>query len=273
MTYQESKFRILRDATEGKIFTVEEAARALDVKKSSASWILYALLREHRVIRVARGYYSVAPGPPASGPKPSLSHLALQVVKILQQEGINFYVTGLDILAPYFDQVPASYPPLVYIENGSSDWAAGALEHLDSPVMVNPRANEISVARAVRPGTDPVILRPTAEFAFVDGVLATTEKAFIDLYYEITRGYYEFPIGDLAHMLVAYYDRGLMNPVRMVGAARRRRIDAEVRYLLDVCFGMFHGRSRPTLRLSPPVQQFIRTVRKLRNQITHGQNR
>lgn len=269
----DSQLARLSEIIEEKIFTVEEAARALNVKKSSAYWVLHNLVKTNGLTRISRGYYALVPVRTEDASSPSLSRLTTKVVANLRGEGIRFYVTGLDILTSFFDQVPASFPPLIYVERGSADWAIGSLANLEVPVLVNPKKGEISIARTMRTDVDPIILRETAEFAFVSGFLASSEKAFVDIYYEITRGYYNFPISDLAHMLINYYRRAHFNPVRMTGAARRRRIDREIRYILDVCFGIFHERSSATIRLSQSVQQFIRAVQKIRSQEAHGQNR
>lgn len=274
LNYRESKFEQLRKVTEDRVFSVSDAERALNIERSSVHWLLHNLTAEKRLIRVARGYYAIAPEFTDGSTEPTLSLLAQKVVGLLKAEGLQFYVTGLDILGPYFDQVPATYPPLIYVEKGSSDWAVTALEQLKIPILVNPKRGDISIARSVRAAdTEPLVLRETAEFGSVSRQCASAEKAFVDLYYEITRGYYEFPLGDLAHMLVTFYFRGKLNPVRMLQAARRRRIELEIRYLLDAGLSMFHEPGRPTMRLSQPAQQFIRTIRKLRNQIAHGQNR
>ena len=271
--YEDPKFNQLLKIVGERVFTPGEVAQALAIKKSSAYWLLHTLVQEQRLSRIARGYYTVASDLTGNRDAPPLSHLAQQIVSKLRREGIEFYVTGLDILAPFFDQVPASFPPLVYIQKGSSDWVLRSLMTIDAPILVNPKKSEISIARSMRSGSDPIIVRETAEFSFTNGVIASTEKAFVDLYYEITRGYYEFPVGELAHILVAYEKRGQLNPVRMIGAARRRRIDAEIRYMLDVCFGMFQERARSTIRLSQPVQQFIHAVQKIRSEMSHGKNR
>ena len=272
MLYEDSKFARLLQIVDDKVFTPEEVAQALSIKKSSAYWLLHTLVRDQRLSRIARGYYTVAQDLRGQGDAPTLSQLAQQIVSKLRREGIQFYITGLDILTPFFDQMPASFPPLVYVQKGSSDWVLRLLTTINAPILINPKRGEISIARTMRSGTDPIIVRDTAEFSFVNGVLATNEKAFVDVYYEITRGYYEFPIGDLAHILVAFETRGRLNPVRMVGAARRRRIDTEIRYMLDVCFGMFHEHARTDLRLSQPVQQLIHAVQKIRSEIAHGKN-
>lgn len=272
--YLDSKLDVLQRAIpREKIFTIGEAERALNLKKSSVYWIMHNLTQEGRLIRLGRGYYSVAFEQPSASSEPSLSELAKKASAVLKQEGIRFYVTGLDVLTEYFDQVPVSYPPLVYIDKGSSDWAARALEELETPIILNPKKREVSIARAVRPDDGLIIVRETAEFAFVTGFVAVPEKAFVDVYYETTRGYYDFSLGDLAHILVNSFFRGKLNPVRMIGAARRRRIEAEVRHLLDCGFGIFSETARQTVQLSRPVQEFVRTVRQLRNQVVHGQNR
>ena len=272
--YLDSKFNVLQNAIpKEKIFTIEEAERALNLKRSSVYWILHNLTQEGRLTRLGRGYYTVAFEQLRTNSEPSLSELAKKASAVLKQEGIRFYITGLDVLAEYFDQIPVSYPPLVYIDKGSSDWAARALQELGTPIILNPKNREVSIARAVRPDGSLIIVRETAEFAFVAGFVAVPEKAFVDVYYETTRAYYDFSLGDLAHILVTSFFRGKLNPVRMIGAARRRRIEAEIRYLLDSGFGIFSETARPTVQLSRPVQEFTRTVRQLRNQVVHGQNR
>jgi uncharacterized protein DUF6577/putative AbiEi antitoxin of type IV toxin-antitoxin system len=274
LNYLNSKFELLQNSIpKEKIFTIEDAESALKLKRSSIYWILHNLADEKRLRRVARGYYVIASVRERPSGRPSISELAKKALAILSAQGIRFYVTGLDVLTEYFDQVPASYPPLFYIEKGSSDWAARALEKLGAPLVLNPKAGEVSIARSVRPDDRLIILRETAEFGFVSELFAEEEKAFVDVYYETTRGYYDFSVGDLAHILVTYFYRGKLNPVRMIGAARRRRIEGEIRHLLDSGFAMFNQAARPTVQLSRPVQEFIRTVRQLKDQAAHGQNR
>jgi predicted transcriptional regulator of viral defense system len=124
VTDLDSKFAKLSEIVDKTIFTADEAARALDVKKSSAYWILHNLVKRRHLNRVSRGYYAVVPSSPVAVSAPSLSRLAAQIVANLHCEGIRFYVTGLDILTSFFDQVPASFPPLIYVEAGSADWAS-----------------------------------------------------------------------------------------------------------------------------------------------------
>jgi len=63
VSYEDSQFEKLLQIIDEKVFTPKEAAQALSIKKSSAYWLLHTLVRDQRLSRIARGYYTVAPDP------------------------------------------------------------------------------------------------------------------------------------------------------------------------------------------------------------------
>ena len=272
MPYLDTKHGVLKSHLGGeKAFTVANAQRALQLKRSSIYWILYNLTERGQLERIGKGYYRFPPLSQLSIRSGTyLSATAQRVLDRLEKEGLNFFVTGLDILTSYFDQLPSSYAPLVYVEKGSSDWATRVLQSLDLPVLVDPRSGDIDLARRVRPGVEPIIVRETAELGFSQGHLATREKALVDIYFEVSRGYYPFPLSEAAHVLVNFSFHGDLNIVRLLNAARRRRIEKEMRYILIRGLGLLHEASE--VEVSEGVREFSKMVRQLRNEVVHGKH-
>jgi hypothetical protein len=272
MMYLDTKQRVLKKELGGdEVFTVADAERALELKRSSIYWILYNLTQRGQLERIGKGYYRFPLSSPVSTRAGTyLSATAQIVLDRLEKEGLNFFITGLDILTSYFDQLPSSYPPIVYVEKGSSDWATRVLQNLDQPVLVDPRSEDIELARRVRPSVEPIIVRETADLAFGQGHLATREKAFLDIYFEVTRGYYPFPLGDVAHVLVNFSFHGDLNIVRLLNAGRRRRIEKEIRYILIHGLSLLHETSH--IQVSAAVGRFAKMVRELRNEVVHGKH-
>jgi hypothetical protein len=272
MPYLDTKYGVLKSHLGGEeAFTVAEAERALQLKRSSIYWILYNLTDRGQLERIGKGYYRFPPLAQSSIRTGTyLSATAQNVLDRLEKEGLNFFITGLDILTSYFDQLPSSYPPLVYVEKGSSDWATRVLQSLEQPILVDPRSADVDLARRVRPGVEPVVVRETAELAFGQGHLATREKALVDIYFEVSRGYYPFPLSEVAHVLVNFSFHGDLNLVRLLNAARRRRIEKEIRYILIRGLGLLHETS--DVEVNEAVSGFAKMVRQLRNEVVHGKH-
>ena len=100
--------------------------------------------------------------------------------------------------------------------------------------------------------------------------MATREKALVDIYFEVSREYYPFPLSEVAHVLVNFSFHGDLNIVRLLNAARRRRIEKEMRYVLIRGLGLLHEASK--VEVSEGVREFGKMVRQLRNEVVHGKH-
>jgi hypothetical protein len=76
------------------------------------------------------------------------------------------------------------------------------------------------------------LLIPTQEFAYAANGLASVEKAFVDLYYEVSRRNYPLSIQELVRIYLNMRRRMFLNTNRMVKIASRRNIQQDIRYIV-----------------------------------------
>jgi len=77
------------------------------------------------------------------------------------------------------------------------------------------------------------LLIPTQEFTYAANGLATVEKAFVDLYYEVSRRDYPLSIQELVRIYLNMRRRMSLNTNRMVKIASRRNIQQDIRYIVE----------------------------------------
>ncbi|MEA2014963.1 MAG: hypothetical protein U9N38_06650, partial [Thermodesulfobacteriota bacterium] len=63
--------------------------------------------------------------------------------------------------------------------------------------------------------------------------LASFEKAFVDLYYEVTRRKYPLSVQELVRIYINMKRRTSLNTNRLVKAASRRNIHYDIRYIVE----------------------------------------
>ena len=78
-----------------------------------------------------------------------------------------------------------------------------------------------------------VLLIPTESFSFSQNNLATPEKAFLDLFYEITRDEYPLALQELVRMYQNLIRNGALDQKKLVKAAYIRNMEHDIRYIVE----------------------------------------
>jgi hypothetical protein len=186
-----------------KAFSISSAKKALNLSDRSTSLILSELVEKGLIVRTGRGNYAFIEKPTPRISLNSLSDDSKRLYHILKNEGIQFSISCLDILVGYTHLILRRYPHFCWVQSGSEDWAMEAIESSDFVPLRNPSPTQLNVALDLTPADRLVIVRKTTNFYAVDDGLATTERALVDLYYEVTRERYPL---DEAEVMRIYYN-------------------------------------------------------------------
>ena len=213
-------------------FTSDEALTSLPISRSSLFKILHELVETGHLTRLGRGIYVVnrSPSRPRLPPLPSES--GRRIHQALYPEGIDFAITGLDILLAFTHQLLVRFPHLVYVERGSAEWAKETLKQAGFPALIEPTEREVRIGLELTEGAELVILRQTTDFYDVEDGWASLERALVDLYFESTRKGYTIPVDEVGRILLNALRSATVNYSRLLRWAMRRRVDAELRDVL-----------------------------------------
>jgi len=223
---------LLSELGENPAFTVADAVGVLKAKETTVRWVLWNLCDKGKIIRIGKGLYTFR----SQGQHKSLPHLsamAKEVKKIFEEAGLEFFISGLDILAGYMTHVPEKYPVLVFVGRENMDEAHDLLESQKIDSIIGDKVNEYKKIYRILPLSELTILRPTREFDYSKDGIAEPEKAFVDLYYEVTRASFPLSLEELGRIFLNMHRRIFINETRLSKVAIRRNLHHDVRYILN----------------------------------------
>ena len=225
------RFERLREKFDEKPFSTAEAQRVLSLTPAALYKLMYTLVRKRLAAPVGRGFYRLSKGElPALSP--SVSEKGVELRAPLIGEGLNFFITGLDLLVSFAHHLPVRFPHLVYVEREALAWAEGVLTAKGFRVLLNPHGEQLSIGLSLVGGADLVILRETANFYATKEGYASIERALVDLYFEVSREHYPVPTMELGRIFFNVLRFGPVSFTRLMRCASRRQIEGEVRAIL-----------------------------------------
>lgn len=213
-------------------FGVAEAWRVLGGLRPTAGWTLWQLTDRGVLTRIGRNQYSFQTG--SRSLAPNLSKAGEGIRAVLQESGLEFLVTGLDVLSPYMPHVPERFPVLVYAEDGSLGDVTDVLTRQGWVVILMPggkRSRDAVKLPSRSPA--PVWLYEAAEMRYGQNGLASPERALVDLYVAVTRHGYPLALEELAGIFETMRDRGALDSGRLTQVALRRNVVEDMRFLRD----------------------------------------
>jgi hypothetical protein len=228
----EKKFDIIKNAFEGKsFFKVEDALNVLKSKKATLYWDLYNMVEHGYLIRLSKGKYTLNYN--AMDDKPLTSLLANKISNILQETGFQYYISGIDILLKHMQHVPDSYPLMLFADKYSREEIENVLLknniQVISPNELKTRDTVIKLNKL----NDIVILYETSKFEYASEGFASNEKAFVDLYYEVTRQEFPLPLQELARIYLHMVLRGVIDKKKLIQAAYDRNAHYDIRFIVE----------------------------------------
>ncbi len=229
----EDKAALLRERFQDKPdFTIPDAASVLQEKQSTLYWTLHRLTHNGYISRTGQGLYSFQ-NRGAESMQPIISRLASRILDVLRETGHDFFISGLDILTIFMDHVPETYPVLLFAGKSDADEVADILSMNKIDVVSSTNIQNYSAIRRMSSIGEIALLIPTQEFTYAANGLATFEKAFVDLYYEVSRRNYPLSIQELVRIYLNMRRRMSLNTNRMVKIASRRNIQQDIRYIVE----------------------------------------
>ena len=202
-----------------------------ELEKSSLYWMISKLVKEGYLKRIRNGVYSLNDIKGKSAVY--LSETAKKVGNILDSEGYEYYFSGIDIIIKFMQHVPEEYPIILFVEKSS-----------EPDIMQLLNRNEITVVKAssVKDMGDEyvyTIMRPnviiylTDNFDYTDNNIALTEKAFIDLFYAITRNGYPMSLQELGRTYSNMIRLGAIDQKKMITMSYKRNLQYDIRYIVE----------------------------------------
>ena len=160
----------------------------------------------------------------------------------MDETGFEYYISGLDILAKYMQHVPEQYPVIVFVEKIAKEEVYENLMFKGIEV-IEPTQIKKRYEDAIFSGNDSmqVILYPTENFTYSEDGLATIEKAFIDLYFAISRNGYPLSLQELVRIYQNLGRLGNIDKKKMITVATKRNIQYDIRFIVESQFITEHA--------------------------------
>jgi len=213
-------------------FSVEEAQIVWGSKKSTTYWDLHKLVETGRLNRVRNGIYSFAKKSSAAVLIPS--GFAGRIQRILQESGFLFYISGVDVLLRFMQHIPDQYPVILFADKSAVDEISNLLVE-DGIIVVSGKESKTAQDLMNRNRMENVVLLyKTQNFSYSLDGFASNEKAFVDLYFEITRRSYPLAMQELARIYLTMLEQGELHRGKLLQAAHERSIRSEMILLMDV---------------------------------------
>ena len=200
-----------------------------DQNQKTVSWHLHKQLLRGNIVQASHGVY-VLPAQQCNTQESvrELPELSLRAYEALSETGYKFYLSGLDALNGLGFTVSGNYPVIICVEKNRIkdvqfelmrlfDFAATEEDYvmLQDPEIKN-RIN--------------FIILSTNAFELSSDHFALPEKAFVDLYYAVTRMNYPVPVKELPHVLSVIKP----NPFRFKLATRDRHLSDELNFIASL---------------------------------------
>jgi hypothetical protein len=202
-----------------------------DKQKSSLYWDVSKLVEAGYLVRIRNGVYKLKDSKINNAV--ILSDAAKVIRNTLQETGFEFYISGIDILSKFLHHIPEKYPIIVYASKTAIEEVKTALD--STRYFITQSYSSISRLELDNfvNSRQHVLLIPTESFIFSQNNLATPEKAFLDLFYEITRDEYPLALQELVRMYQNLVRNGALDQKKLVKAAYIRNMEHDVRYIVE----------------------------------------
>lgn len=234
MSALEKKYNAIEEKLrEQTTFYIEDVQAIFpDMKRSSIYWNLSKLVEARYLKRVRTGVYAFNEWKGKT--KIALTEDTKRVQGILDESGFEYFVSGLDVLQRFMQHVPEQYPMILFIEKTAHDEIVSYL--LDGGfAVVKPSEVSKQYEDAMLSGTEKkqVIVYDTENFDYQNDGIATIEKAFVDLYFSITRNKYPLSLQELVRVYQNLVRLGNIDKKKLIAASTKRNLQCDIRLIVE----------------------------------------
>ena len=229
-------YRIVEELGEQQSFFFDEVQAVFpDMKKSSLYWNLSKLVDGGYLKRIRNGVYAFNEWKDKKSI--SISGIAEKIRDIMDETGFDYYISGVDILRKYMLHVPEQYPVILFIEKEAKDEIKTVLKESDFEVAEPLQVREMNEKYIYTGQNAPwVVLYMTENFDFAADGLALFEKAFVDLYFAVTRNGYPVALQELVRIYESLTRLGNIDKKKMISVAMKRGIQYDIRFIVESKF-------------------------------------
>ncbi|MBP5162657.1 MAG: hypothetical protein ILP16_06740 [Spirochaetales bacterium] len=212
----------------GSLTTKEIYALFRDMNPSTVSWHLHEEMGKGTVVRKSHGIYVLSSWIPKQEERfGNIPDLSRRSYERLGESGFEFYMSGLDCMNGLGFKVDGSYPVIVCTrKNLVKDVQLFLMREFD--LAITEDEFNLLADPSVRSRIQFVVLS-TSDFGLQKEGFAFAEKAFVDLYYAVTRLEYPLPVAELPHVLSLIKP----NEYRFRRSTKDRGLSNELNFLLS----------------------------------------
>ena len=230
----EKKFKTIKEEFKDQPLFYTDDVRELfpNLKKNTINWTLSKLVDEGYLSRVYRGVYSINEWKGKN--KVSLSPQAEQIVSILDEVGFEYYISGTDVVIRYMQHIPEQFPVIVIVEKDAKDAMIYDLRK-NNIVVMEPTELKETYEKLVFSRNDVVsaVVYVSNNSDYNDRGIATPEKAFLDLYYAVTRNGYPISVQELARIYKNMIRLGTLDKKKLLAASTKRNLNHDIRFIVE----------------------------------------
>ena len=203
-----------------------------NMKSSTIYWLVSKLVSNGYLIRQRKGMYSINEWKDKR--KVSITGEAKRLCNILSESGFDFYISGIDILSAYLHHIPENYPIIIFVNKSSKEEIAELCKRNNYIVMYQKQFKEqyeSNIYSGIKEAQ--VLVYLTENFDFAENSVASLEKAFIDLYFAITRNNYPLSLQELVRIYTNLIRLGNIDTKKLISIASKRSIQYDIRYIVE----------------------------------------
>ena len=248
----DEKVRIIKSNLKNKdVFTISGVELVLNEKRSTLYWTMWNLVGKGYLSRVGKGLYSLFEK--KEPVFPILSKTGKKVIKILEESGYQFFISGLDILSVFMEHIPERFPVILFVERNNINEIVDLLIENGIDTLTNLKGDTLSILRQLYSTKEIVLVYKTNEFKYSNKGRASIEKAFVDMYYAVTRKGYPLSIQELARIYLNMRRRIRLDTNRIIKIASRRSIHYDIRYIIE------------NRQISEKAVEFVKIINSIEN--------
>lgn len=204
-----------------------------DMNRKTISWRLHKLVQQGKLYRAGIGYYTLDRVEKHSAAGYNyFQKVSREIYEKAMEFGYDFYITGMDALVGEIHHIPEQFPTLMVVEKKGLDEIKEALNK--KGYFVLSEQEEHYLQNETLGNKVQVILLKGKDFSFAIDNIANKEKAFVDLYYAVTRLGYALSVPELLRIFESMQRNKSIATLVMKKAAKDRGIATEINWMLDL---------------------------------------
>lgn len=220
---------ILKGVFKEGTFSELDIAQTLKLSLSKAHYVRLQLSAQHEISRVARGHYTFGQ-PTFIVLSPAIEFLRHE----LQRLNKKYAFTSVTHFTDFFKEQPYDIS-VVYVEQGAAALFEKKIEKLGSSyvTLIDPEVRDFELLKNKAKLTAFIVIRENAYFYSAKNGMASVEKAFVDLYFDVTRK--KVPLPDKTPEILEYLIQNKrINFTTLLKCAHERGLKNEIIEVLRV---------------------------------------